>query len=136
VACGFAVNAEGEVEVLDVLVQSTRDKRTALTLMRELLKKYPFAPERFVIDDLRYKALRIAISASGTCIARRIRISRADERSARRNTSRVTIQLCNSSQRAPPSNAFNLQRHLTSPQTHRTLRAAAMSKRGDAGAAA
>ena len=53
-ACGFAVNAEGEVEVLDVLVQSTRNKRTALTLMRELLKEYPFAPERFVMDDLRY----------------------------------------------------------------------------------
>jgi putative transposase len=46
-----AVDAEGEV--VDVLVQSTRDKRAALKLMRKLLKKYVFAPERVVTDDLR-----------------------------------------------------------------------------------
>src|SRR6202790_5314897 len=33
-----AVDAEGEV--LDVLIQSRRNKRTALKLMRKLLKKY------------------------------------------------------------------------------------------------
>src|SRR5450631_4515099 len=46
-----AVDAEGEV--LDVLVQSKRDKRAAVNLMRKLLKKYAFAPERLVTDDLR-----------------------------------------------------------------------------------
>jgi putative transposase len=46
-----AVDAEGEV--LDVLVQSKRDKHAALKLMRKLLKKYAFAPERLVTDDLR-----------------------------------------------------------------------------------
>jgi transposase-like protein len=46
-----AVDAEGEV--LDVLVQSKRDKHAALKLMRELLKKYAVAPERLVTDDLR-----------------------------------------------------------------------------------
>ena len=46
-----AVDAEGEV--LDVLVQSKRNKRAALTLMRKLLKKYGFAPETFMTDDLR-----------------------------------------------------------------------------------
>ena len=35
-----AVDAEGEV--LDVLVQSRRNKRAALKLMRKLLKKYGF----------------------------------------------------------------------------------------------
>ena len=46
-----AVDAEGEV--LDVLVQSTRNKDAALKLMRKLLKKYAFAPEGLVTDDLR-----------------------------------------------------------------------------------
>jgi hypothetical protein len=46
-----AVDAEGEV--LDVLVQSKRNKRAALKLMRKLLKKYAFVPERLVTDDLR-----------------------------------------------------------------------------------
>ena len=46
-----AVDAEGEV--LDVLVQSRRNKHAALKLMRKLLKKYAFAPKRLVTDDLR-----------------------------------------------------------------------------------
>ena len=37
-----AVDAEGEV--LDVLVQSKRNKHAALKVMRKLLKKYPFVP--------------------------------------------------------------------------------------------
>jgi putative transposase len=46
-----AVDAEGEV--LDVLVQSRRDKHAALKLMRKLLRKYAVVPERLVTDDLR-----------------------------------------------------------------------------------
>src|ERR1039458_3377010 len=46
-----AVDAEGEV--LDVLVQSKRNKHAALKLMRKLLKKYAFSSERLVTDDLR-----------------------------------------------------------------------------------
>ena len=46
-----AVDAEGEV--LDVLVQSKRNKHAALKLMRKLLKKYAVVPERMVTDDLR-----------------------------------------------------------------------------------
>jgi putative transposase len=50
-----AVDAEGEV--LDVLVQSKRDKRSALKLMRKLLKKMRFVPDKLVTDDLRsYRA--------------------------------------------------------------------------------
>ena len=44
-----AVDAEGEV--LDVLVQSKRNKHAALKLMRKLLKRYAFAPERLVTDN-------------------------------------------------------------------------------------
>src|ERR1700693_732682 len=46
-----AVDAEGEV--LDVLVQTRRKQHAALKLMRKLLKKYGFVPERLVTDDLR-----------------------------------------------------------------------------------
>src|SRR6202050_4928078 len=46
-----AVDAEGEV--LDVLVQSKRNKHAALKLMRKLLKKYGLFPDRFFTDDLR-----------------------------------------------------------------------------------
>ena len=49
-----AVDAEGEV--LDVLVQSKRDKRAALKLMRKLLKKMGFVPDKIVTDDLRSTA--------------------------------------------------------------------------------
>src|SRR5471030_2259045 len=46
-----AVDAGGEV--LDVLVQSRRDKHAALKLMRKLLKKYGFVPDQMITDDLR-----------------------------------------------------------------------------------
>ena len=46
-----AVDSEGEV--LDVLVQTKRNKAAALKLMRKLLKKYGFVPDKLVIDDLR-----------------------------------------------------------------------------------
>jgi putative transposase len=50
-----AVDAEGEV--LDVLVQSKRNKHAALKLIRKILKKYAFVPERLVTDDLRSSAV-------------------------------------------------------------------------------
>ncbi len=46
-----AVDAEGEI--LDVAVQSKRNKHASLKLMRELLKKYAFVPQRLGADDLR-----------------------------------------------------------------------------------
>ena len=45
-----AVDAEGDV--LDVRVQTRRNKRAALKLMRKLLKKYRFVPDKLVTDDL------------------------------------------------------------------------------------
>jgi transposase-like protein len=44
---------DAEGEVLDVLVQTRRNKRAALKLMRKLLKKYGFVPDKLVTDDLR-----------------------------------------------------------------------------------
>src|SRR5204862_5933633 len=45
-----AVDAEGEV--LDCLVQSRRNKRAALRLMRKLIRKYRMVPSKFVTDRL------------------------------------------------------------------------------------
>jgi transposase-like protein len=60
-----AVDAEGEV--LDVLVQTGRKKRAALKLMRKLLKKYGFVPDKLVTDELR----SYAAAASHLGIAKR-----------------------------------------------------------------
>jgi putative transposase len=68
-----AVDAEGEV--LDVLVQSKRNKHAALKLMRKLLKKYAFVPKRLVTDDLR----------SCGAAARALGLERAHERGRWKN---------------------------------------------------
>ena len=60
-----AVDAEGAV--LDVLVQTRRNKRAALKLMRKLLKKYGFVPDKLVTDELR----SYAAAASHLGIAKR-----------------------------------------------------------------
>jgi putative transposase len=46
-----AVDAEGEV--LDVLVQTGRNKQAPLKLMSKLLKEYGFVPDKLVTGDLR-----------------------------------------------------------------------------------
>ena len=110
-----AVDAEGEV--LDVLVQSKRNKHAALKLMRKLLKKYAFAPERLVTDDLRsYGAAAACIGArDGGTIGPKIPISRPDDGSARCNVSRALALRRNSSQPTLPfttssmSNAISYQ---------------------------
>ena len=45
-----AVDSEGEV--LDILVQSRRNKNAALKLMRKLLKRQGFVPDAFITDKL------------------------------------------------------------------------------------
>ena len=45
-----AVDSEGEV--LDILVQSRRNKKAALRIKRKLLKKHSFVPVTFVTDKL------------------------------------------------------------------------------------
>src|SRR3954470_13671663 len=57
-----AVDQEGEI--LDILVQSRRDKRAAMRLMRKLMKKRGFAPKLAVTDQLpsyaaAFRALRL-----------------------------------------------------------------------------
>ena len=138
-----AVDAEGEV--LDVLVQSKRNKHAALKLMRKLLKKYAIVPERMVTDDLR----------SYSAAVRDLGIERHHERgrwknnkvenshqpTRRRERKMQRFKSPGSAQKflsthAAVYNTFNVQRHLTSAQTHRTLRAAAMNTWREAAAAA
>ena len=90
-----AVDAEGEV--LDVLVQTRRNKRAALKLMRKLLRKYGFVPDKLVTDDLRsYGAAASDLESQnamnavdGATIERRIRISQPDEGRGRCKGSRA-----------------------------------------------
>jgi transposase-like protein len=103
-----SVDAEGEV--LDVLVQSKRNKAAALKLMRKLLKRYAFVPERLVTDDLRsYGAAARDLGIESRHergrwknIGQRIRISQPDGGSTRCNDSRALAQPRNSSQLMPP----------------------------------
>src|SRR6266852_6217185 len=127
-----AVDAEGEV--LDVLVQSKRDKRAALKLMRKLLRKYAVVPERMVTDDLRSQAAAILDLGIDHLHDRgRWKNNRAEnshQPTRRRERKMQRFKSAGSAQKflsthAAAYNTFNVQRHLTSTQTHRLLRAAA-----------
>jgi putative transposase len=131
---GRAVDAEGEV--LDVLVQSERNKHAALKLMRKLLKKYAFVPEQLVTDDLRlYGAAARALGLERLHQRGRWRNNRAEnshQRTRRRERKMQRFKSARSAQKflsthAAVYNIFNVQRHLISAQTHRVLRAAAMT---------
>lgn len=128
-----AVDAEDEV--LDVLVQSKWDKQAAPKLMRKLLKKIGFVPDKVVTDDLR---------SYGTA-ARDLGISHRHERGRRRNNRVKTsyqptrrrerkmqrFKGAGSAQRflsfhAATYNTFNVQRQLISARTYRVFQASAM----------
>ena len=138
-----AVDAEGEV--LDVLVQSKRNEHAALKLMRTLLKKYAFVPERLVTDDLRsfgaaVRDLRIE-SRDERGRWKNNRVENSHQPTRRRERKMQRFKSAGSAQKflsihAAVYNTFNVQRHLTSAQTHRTLRAAAMNTWREAVAAA
>src|SRR6202051_704243 len=128
-----AVDAEGEV--LDVLVQAKRNKRAALKLMRQLLKKYGFVPEKLVTDDLR----SYAAAAGHLGIANRhergqwrnTRAENSHQPTRRRERKMQGFKSPGSAQKflsthAAAYNTFNVTRHLTSARTHRAFRASAM----------
>jgi transposase-like protein len=128
-----AVDAEGEV--LDVLVQSKRDKRAALKLMRKLLRKYAVVPERLVTDDLRsYGAATLDLGIDHLHDRGRWKNNRAEnshQPTRRRERKMQRFKSAGSAQKflsthAATYNIFNVQRHLTSAQTHRVLRAAGL----------
>ena len=138
-----AVDAEGEV--LDVLVQSKRNKHAALKLMRKLLKKYSFVPDLMITDDLRsYGAAARHLGIENRHERGRWKNNRAEnshQPTRRRERKMQRFKSPGSAQRflsthAAVYNTFNVQRHLTTRQAHRTLRTAAMSTWRDAVVAA
>src|ERR1700688_1250186 len=129
-----AVDAEGEV--LDVLVQSKRNKHAALELMRKLLKKYAFDPEGLVADKLRsYGATARDLGIEHLHERGRWKNNRAEnshQPTRRRERKMQRFKSAGSAQKflsahAAVYNTFNVQRHPTSAQSHRVLRAAAIS---------
>ena len=134
-----AVDAEGEV--LDVLVQTRRNRAAALKLMRKLLKKQGFAPAVIVTDKLgSYDAAVRTIGFSGQHeqglrANNRVENGRQPGRRRERKMGRF-----NSPKSAPRFvsfhavvyNTFNVQRYLICRRTHRQFRAEAHNVWSDA----
>jgi transposase-like protein len=129
-----AVDAEGEI--LDVLIQSKRNKNAALKLMRKLLKKYGFVPDRMITDDLRsYGAAACDLGIESRHERGRWKNNRAEnshQPTRRRERKMQRFKSPSSAQKflsthAAVYNTFNAQRHLTSARTHRSFRAEAMN---------
>ncbi len=127
-----AVDSEGEV--LDLLVQSKRDTKAALRLMRKLLKKQGFAPDQLVTDKLgSYGAARRELRLSAhheQSLRKNNRAENSHQPIRRRERKQQRFKSAGSAQRflsmhAPVHNTFNVQRHLISRRTLRTFRAEA-----------
>jgi putative transposase len=130
-----AVDHEGEV--LDMLVQSRRDSRAALRLMRKLLRKQGFVPKLLVTDKLRsygsaFRQLQL------TCpheqgLQKNNRAENSHQPLRRRERKMQRFKSARSAQRflsmhAAVHNTFNLQRHLVSRSTLRIFRSDAASE--------
>ena len=129
-----AVDDEGEV--LDILVQSRRDTRAAVRLMRKLIKKQGFAPEVLVTDRLgSYGAAKrklglLARHEQG--LRKNNRAENSHQPTRRRERKMQRFKSPGSAQRflsahAAVHNTFNTQRHLVSRSTLRQFRAEATS---------
>lgn len=138
-----AVDSEGEV--LEVLVQAKRNKQSALKLMRKLLKRYGFIPERLITDDLRsYGAAVRDLGISDRHQRGRSRNNRAEnshQPTRRRERKMQGFKSPGSAQRflsahAATYNTFNVQRHLISAKTHQAFRSSVMATWCAAAAAA
>src|SRR5438874_6864817 len=130
-----AVDHEGEV--LDMLVQSRRDSRAALRLMRKLLRKQGFVPKLLVTDKLRsygsaFRQLQL------TCpheqgLGKNNRAENSHQPVRRRERKMQRFKSARSAQRflsmhAAVHNTFNLQRHRVSRSTLRIFRAEAATE--------
>ncbi len=134
-----------EGEVLDILVQSRRNKKAALKLIRKLLKKQSFVPDAFITDKLpSYGAALKDLGLSrrhdfGGRKNNRAENSHLPVRQRERRMQR--FKSAGSAQRflsthAAVYNTFNVQRHLISRRTLRQFRSAATSEWQAATAAA
>ena len=130
-----AVDDEGEI--LDMLVQRRRDTRSALRLMRKLLKKQGFTPKLLVTDKLRsYTSAFLRLRL--TCpheqgLRKNNRAENSHQVVRRRERKMQRFKSARSAQRflsihAAVHNTFNLQRHLVSRSTLRIFRAEAVNQ--------
>ena len=128
-----AVDCEGEV--LDILVQSRRNKNAALKLMRKLLKKQGFAPDAFVTDKLpsygaALKDLGLAERhdyggrKNNRAENSHLPVRQRERRMQRFKSAKSAQQFL--STHATVYNNFNVQRHLISRKTLRQFRNDAM----------
>ena len=124
-----AVDSEGEV--LDILVQSRRNKNAALKLMRKLLKRQGFVPDAFVTDKLQSygAALKdMGLTKHHDFSGRKNNRAENSHLPVRQRERRMQrFKSARSAQRflstnATVYNAFNVQRHLISRKTLRQFR--------------
>ena len=129
-----AVDSEGEV--LDILVQSRRNKRAALKLMRKLLKKQGYAPNKVVTDKLpSYGAALRDLSMTEKHVTGGRSNNRAENSHLPVRQRERTMQGFKSpgsaqrflSTHAAIYNTFNVQRHLITRKTMRKFRGGAMN---------
>jgi len=124
-----------------MLVQSRRDSRAALRLIRKLLKKQGFAPNLLVTDKLRSYASafrRLGLSCPHQQGLRQNNRAENSHQAVRRRERKIQrFKSARSAQRflsmhAAIHNTFNLQRHLVSRAALRIFRAEAANQWRDA----
>ena len=128
-----AVDSEGEI--LDMLVQSRRDKRAVLRLLRKLLKKQGMAPEALVTDRLRaYGAAARELGLTAEHIQAKRKNKRAESLHVpiQRQRKMQGFRSSGSAQRflaahAAVANTFTTCRHLISANIHRQFRTEAFA---------
>ena len=129
--------ADDEGEVLDLLVQSKRVRKAALKLLRKLLKRQGYVPDAIVTDRLRsYGAALRDLGLADRHVAGGRSNNRAEvshQPTRRRERQQIRFRSPGSAQRflsshAAISNHFDVQRHLISRSTLRTLRARASAE--------